>query len=184
MFFRNVSALCDLVCKGNVLSAACLLYCHYLIKWMLLEVKPVVTLSYLLDMKIVSNPYCIKEIVYTGWSFPINNVDKKTWKFLLLALFGTIPSVYCTLFVLPLPNICPHTLYFSPHSLHMPLLYLTSFSLPAFIFLFPWLHCLSCCAKRGWMECKFKGGKVGMGMRTEEEGEGVEIKHGKGKRWM
>jgi len=81
MFFHSVSALCDLVYKGNVLSAACLLYCHYLIKRMLLEVKPVVTLSYLLDMKFFSNPYCIKEIVYTGWSFPIDNVDKKTWRF-------------------------------------------------------------------------------------------------------
>lgn len=44
---------------------------------MLLEVKPVVTLSYLLDMKFISIPYCIKEIVYTGWSFLIDNVDKK-----------------------------------------------------------------------------------------------------------
>lgn len=150
MFFRSVSALCDLVCKGRVLSAACLLYCH-LIKWMLLEVKPVVTLSYLLDMKFVSNPYCIKEIVYTGWSFPIDNVDKKTWRFLLLALFGTMPSVSSTPSVPPLHNFCPHTLYSSPHLLHMPLFHLTSFSLPAFIFLFPWLHCLSSCAKRGWM---------------------------------
>jgi hypothetical protein len=90
-------------------------------------------------MKFVSNPYCIKEIVYTGWSFPIDNVDKKTWRFLLLALFGPMPSVVsCTLFVPPLPNFCPHTLYSSPHFLCMPLFNLTSFSLSAFIFLFPY----------------------------------------------
>jgi len=89
-------------------------------------VKPVVTLSYLLDMKFVSNPYCIKEIVYTGWSFPIDNVDKKTWRFLLLALFGPMPSVVsCTLSVPPLPNFCPHTLYSSPHFLCMPVFNLT-----------------------------------------------------------
>jgi len=161
MFFRSVIALCDLVCKGSVLSAACLLYCHYLIKWMLLEVKPVVTLSYLLDMKFISNPYCIKEIVYTGWSFPIDNVDKKTLRFLLLTLFGCMPSVVsCTLSVPPLPNFCLHTLYSSHHLLHLPLFHLTSFSLPAFIFLFPQLHCLSFCAKRGWMECKLKGKRL------------------------
>ena len=176
MFFRSVSALCDLVCKGIVMSAACLLYCHYLIKWMLLEVKPVVTLSYLLYMKFVTNPYCIKEIVCTGWSFPIDYVDEKTRRFFVLTLFGTMPSFLpCTLSVPPLPNFCHHTLYFLPICVKCPFSTWPAFHFCFLLFIpltpFSFLLC-----QKGMNGVERKGREVGVGKRTQVEGEGVERK--------